>query len=426
MNVTVLAPEGAFPADTIMTVQDVSGSVINDIAEAVSDDSTTVNKVHAVDITFSDRKGNEIEPLVPVKMTITAEEKQKTEETLVVHVSDEGNIEQVEDVITSDSRGASRVRLTMEAGESGSAVQTDSGAEAMPESVVDSVEGTEGHEVVTDAFSVYAIVYTVDFHYEVNGKEYKFSIPGGGFVSLEHLVEVLGIAGSGEKTDDSSESETVIEDMADTDVTGTDAGSDTDTKTHEEAISINHIEVSEATKKFVSDVTSVEFSSPELVWVGKVDETANVGALKETNRLEVQYSAELTEEQIAEINSSTVEAGDWALISMQPFTSEESLTVTMKNGDRFVVWVTDAQKPYKDVESLEDGTYIIYNSFDSSKQAVFMKNDGTSSFTNSTTGVALNAADLSDYTWTVTKNNDGTFTIKSTANNIYQFVALLA
>ena len=38
-----------------------------------------------------------------------------------------------------------------------------------------------------------------------------------------------------------------------------------------------------------------------------------------------------------------MEAGDWALISVQPFTSEETLTVTMKNGEQFLVKVTDAQ-----------------------------------------------------------------------------------
>ena len=38
-----------------------------------------------------------------------------------------------------------------------------------------------------------------------------------------------------------------------------------------------------------------------------------------------------------------MEAGDWALISVHPFTSEETLTVTMKNGEQFVVKVTDAQ-----------------------------------------------------------------------------------
>ena len=47
--------------------------------------------------------------LVPVKMTIAAEEKQETEDTLVVHVSDEGNVEQVEDAIISDSIGRDNI-----------------------------------------------------------------------------------------------------------------------------------------------------------------------------------------------------------------------------------------------------------------------------------------------------------------------------
>ena len=114
---------------------------------------------------------------------------------------------------------------------------------------------------------------------------------------------------------------------------------------YEEAIKLNEVEVSEATKKFVADVESVEFSSPELVWVGKVDDEVTVGGLKEANRLEVEYSAELTEEQIAEINGQLVEAGDWALISVQPFSSEETLTVTMKNGEVFTIRVTDDNDP---------------------------------------------------------------------------------
>ena len=47
--------------------------------------------------------------LVPVKMTIAAKEKQETEDTLVVHVSDEGNVEQVEDAIISDSIGRDNI-----------------------------------------------------------------------------------------------------------------------------------------------------------------------------------------------------------------------------------------------------------------------------------------------------------------------------
>ena len=112
---------------------------------------------------------------------------------------------------------------------------------------------------------------------------------------------------------------------------------------YDEAIRLNETEVSEETSLFVADVEKVEFSDPELVWVGKAEEAATVGGLKEAGDLDIEYSADLTEEQIAEINAQTVETGDWALISMRPFTSEESLTVTMNNGDQFVVKVTDAQ-----------------------------------------------------------------------------------
>ncbi|MBQ3380120.1 MAG: LPXTG cell wall anchor domain-containing protein, partial [Clostridia bacterium] len=54
-------------------------------------------------------------------------------------------------------------------------------------------------------------------------------------------------------------------------------------------------------------------------------------------------SEELTEEQINEIRAQTVKAGDWALITLKPFISEETLTVTMKNGDSFTINVTDSQ-----------------------------------------------------------------------------------
>ena len=33
----------------------------------------------------------------------------------------------------------------------------------------------------------------VDFHWEVNGKAYDFSSPGGGFLSFARLAEELGI-----------------------------------------------------------------------------------------------------------------------------------------------------------------------------------------------------------------------------------------
>ena len=209
----------------------------------------------------------------------------------------------------------------------------------------------------TGSFSVYGVLYTVDFHYEVNGQTFEFSIPGGGFISLEHLIEVLGInvsdaAGTDSATDEAfgeeneeeeytdNSAETAAEETAADPVAEVEAAA---TAAFEQAISLNNVPVSEETRAFVAEIAAVEFSSPELVWVGKVNEESTVGALKEANGLEVEYSADLTEEQIAEINAQTVEAGDWALVSVRPFVSEESLTVTMENGDSFTIRVTDGQ-----------------------------------------------------------------------------------
>ena len=171
--------------------------------------------------------------------------------------------------------------------------------------VQDDGEATVGF--MAETFSVYGVIYTVDYHWEVDGEAYDFSIPGGGFVSLRQLVEMLDI----------------VKTQGYVETTGGDEG--------------------EEIRTFVAEVEKVRFSSPDLVWVGKTDEDITVGELKEANGLTVQYSTELTDEQIADINAQTVEAGDWALISMHPFSSKETLTVTMKTGEVFVIRVTDNQ-----------------------------------------------------------------------------------
>ena len=160
---------------------------------------------------------------------------------------------------------------------------------------------------MAETFSVYGVIYTVDYHWEVDGEAYDFSIPGGGFVSLQQLVEMLDI----------------VKTQGYVETTGGDEG--------------------EEIRTFVAEVEKVRFSSPDLVWVGKTDEDITVGELKEANGLTVQYSTELTDEQIADINAQTVEAGDWAIISMHPFFDKETLTVTMKTGEVFVIRVTDNQ-----------------------------------------------------------------------------------
>ncbi|MBR3170535.1 MAG: hypothetical protein IKF22_04670 [Lachnospiraceae bacterium] len=153
-----------------------------------------------------------------------------------------------------------------------------------------------------------------------------------------------------------------------------------DTGIYSDAISLNNVEVSDATRQFLADVASVEFSNSELVWVGKVEDATTVGGLKEANGLEVQYSAELTEEQIAEINGTIVESGDWALISTRPFDTEESLTVTMKNGDQFLVKVTDGQEATEVSDIDTDGFYVIYvdRFYNNTHHFYALRNDGAS------------------------------------------------
>lgn len=152
-----------------------------------------------------------------------------------------------------------------------------------------------------ESFSVYAVVYTMDFHWDVDGKKFQYSIPGGGFVSFRDLVKALGI----------------VKDAKDSDV--------------------------DEVQQLLDQIEKIEFSKPSLVNVSKVKEDTTVGALKEALGLECKYSDDLTKSQIAEINAQKAKAGDWALIALKPFKTDETLTVTMKDGDKWKVKVTDAQ-----------------------------------------------------------------------------------
>ena len=216
---------------------------------------------------------------------------------------------------------------------------------------------------VTPSFSDFVIRYTVDFHYKVNGNYYEFSFTGGSFVSLEKLVELLQIAYEpeiepepkpamvGESIDESSDiignadNDNVVPDSNMNDTSGSaDPSSAAISEQDETRLVIDNlagIEVSSATKDFVSNIESVTFSDPTLIWVGKVEADTTVGAIKETNHLTPEYSAELTEEQIAAIDDETVNAGDWALISLEPFKTEQTLVIIMNDNKVYTIRVTD-------------------------------------------------------------------------------------
>ncbi len=196
---------------------------------------------------------------------------------------------------------------------------------------VDVIEDAEVDEngiltFTTPNFSTFVLQYTVDFAFEAeNGSVYKFSIPGGGCISICDLAQKLNLA----KDDPETEADEVWE--------------------------------------FVENIETVEFSSPELVFIGNTEADYTVGQVKEAFGLECEYSAELTEEEIEEINAQVIKAGDWAVISLQPFTSPETMTVIMKVGKVYTVQVTDMQIS-TDVLTAAGETYRITVTYDAEAQ----------------------------------------------------------
>ena len=322
VTVHVEAPEGAFPEGTTMKLAPVDDkTTLGAIEDTIKDNDEitgTVQTVQAVDITFYDVDGKEVEPASPITVIMSSNmvlEAKKDEDAGVaaVHVDKTGQgnlITTREEQADNDTNNDAANALSFEA----------------------------------ESFSVYALVsYTVDFHWEVDGKKYNFSIPGGRFVSFMALVDKLGIADSADNGENESEEKDIAE--------------------AQEVESIFDFTVSDSAKQFVDDVESVEFSNPELVWVGKANNNLSVAALKDVYNLNPDYSVELTEDEIEKIDGTAVQAGDWALISLKAFDSEESLTVTMKDGEQFVVKVTDYQIS-KNVLTADGKTYKITVTFD--------------------------------------------------------------
>lgn len=143
-------------------------------------------------------------------------------------------------------------------------------------------------EFSAESFSVYAIIYTVDFHYDMNGKSYDYTIEGGSVLLLSDLLSGLGA----------------------------DIGIDT------------------------ADIDKVTFSDPSLI-------------------------------------SITKKNNDFELKSLKPFNTEETLTVTLKNGDSFNIRVTDAQEiPDAEKVTLDASkSYLIC--YEINGTYYLLKNDGT-------------------------------------------------
>ena len=444
VTVRVEADEGTFPVGTTMVLSAVEDldAVAETVKETVENGdgnnngnttADTENKnpktygFQAVDISFRDADGNEIEPAKPVRVALTSEiveqikaDKEANENTsivdpVVVHLDDDGNAEKMDLIAPEEvepAQGKTEEELleemektkeqkesdekaeqdpdekkTVENGvndqpdskdatsdTSNSGKETDKGevesVEKVPEDqtaedgnltnletgqkdydgleskgqIPEELNNNQAENQITEegrsaddtrvffetnSFSVYAIVYTVDFHWEVNGKMYEFSMPGGGFMSFTKLMEVLSVA----ENDIHYNPEKDAAEIQNVEIQAV------------SALTLDDVQVKEETQRFVEDVEKVDFSSPDLMSVSKVEKDMTVGDIKNDLGLECEYSGELTEDDIAIINSTEVNGGDWALISLKAFDTKETLTITMRTGETFTILVTDDNTP---------------------------------------------------------------------------------
>lgn len=239
LDVNVRADHTAFPEGTTMTVYAVNDENIEEtVANTVEG---KVRKVSAVDITFLDAYDNEVQPSTLIQVMITPSEAPKQAEAVsVVHVDNEGNGEKIEDIETTKNT------IAFEA----------------------------------EQFSVYAVVYSVDFSYEVDGKTFTFSMEGGSTISFKDLVIALGI------------------------------------------------ETEEDIDSFMEEVDDVVFSDPSLIRITKNEKFLFFGEK------------------------------DWIMESLEPFSTKETLTITMKGGQVFAVQVTDEQL-YVNVITADGSGYLI-------------------------------------------------------------------
>ena len=94
---------------------------------------------------------------------------------------------------------------------------------------------------------------------------------------------------------------------------------------------------------FMNDIKTVTFSNEQLLVPAKVEEDTTVGKIKTDLNLFPTYPLGLKQSEVLELNAKEYTAGDWALISMKAFDTEEKLTITMNTGESFDIIVTDAQ-----------------------------------------------------------------------------------
>ena len=460
IRVSVEAPEGAFPENTKIAVTPVNGnSLKNTVSDAVSGE---VLEVQAVDITFFDADGNEIEPAVPIRVVMTPAETEHAEEKAnVVHVD-----------------------LDQQTAE-----------------VIEQAAGTEADnsEVVfdADAFTIYAIVYTMDTYFRsYTGETYRVTmdfdesagIPQNAKLAVSEILEEstdydydsllseaenalegdkqiryarffdISISADGKEVQPSAPVSVKIQ-LADLpqEITANDAqvvhfGQKTEVLDVQASGTGVSFEANGFSVYAVVYTVDFAYEVEGQIYQYSIEGESSIALSGLIEILNVNQSGMTTAEfmaQVADVTFSTPELlevvraeSDWSLNSLQPFTSNETLTITMKDGQQFVVLVTDAQTSLDladflvqdgveviGAEQKPDGTYVVkkgqpYNiqlsfkeipeklqlEIDPAKPLVYQLPTGIKAFDNAgsiqgngfTLDYTINDAGLVTFSWNVT------------------------
>ena len=267
------------------------------------DGKSQTRKVRLFDITFvSDSAGGAVEPAADVKVGIEFDK--------AVDYSETGKVRAVhfDDSALSEAKAAeARVDKKMNGKLKKEVLNTK----------LENAGGGTLKEVSfeADKFSVYGVVYTVDYEFEVDGKKYRFSMNGEDAVSLRDLAKELHLYEGIEKAGDAAD---------------------------------------EKLERLIDAVEDVKFSNPKFLAVVKAEEDTTLGKLKAKNKISQDFAAWKNQGEVEERNSVEFKEGDWALISLKPFDTKEKLTITLDTEEEIVVTVTDAQ----DANMKEDGVHV--------------------------------------------------------------------
>lgn len=332
--------EAKIPAEAELSVREITAETDPEVyqvclnqanAHEATDDSTIdqqASRFFDIEIVVKDEEGpKKIEPAAPVSVNIQLPEKK---------AADKDNISNDKDSKDSDSKDAANAAKSAVSAQDPTVLHfAEEGVEQVQsETSVNETQKDTATEVQfqAESFSIYGVIYTVDFHWEVDGKTYEYSLAGGDSVSFRELLDLLHVIDAEGAQENGSWLDKITglfrnnkeQDAGEESDQGQEAGS-------------------EEIEQFISDIASVRFSDESLVKVAPITEEITAGALKNQLSLMCEYSAELSDAQRRVIDSKTFYPVDWALISLKAFDTEEYLTVEMKNGEKFQIRVTDAR-----------------------------------------------------------------------------------